>query len=70
MLWFPAAFVADIYGTAQLQGPALSMTNSSHLNMQYTSDPELLLLRIGAAVEEVNPSSCLPARVCYASCLD
>lgn len=47
-----AAFVADIYGTDQLQGPALSQTNSSHLAMQYISDPETLLMRIGAAVQE------------------
>ena len=48
-----AAFVADIYGVAQAQGPVLTAMQSSQLDMMYLTDPELLLARVGAAVNEV-----------------
>ncbi|DBA94647.1 hypothetical protein WJX77_011870 [Trebouxia sp. C0004] len=47
-----AAFVADIYGVAQVQGPALTSAQSSKLDQMYLMDPELLLSRVGAGVAE------------------
>ncbi len=54
--WFSAAFVADIYGVAQVQGPALTSAQSSTLDEMYLMDPELLLSRVGAGVAEVHIS--------------
>ena len=47
--------MADIYGVAQAQGPVLTAMQSSQLDMMYLTDPELLLARVGAAVNEVLP---------------
>ena len=52
--WCSAAFVADIYGVAQVQGPALTSAQSSMLDQMYLMDPELLLSRVGAGVAEVH----------------
>ena len=48
-----AAFVADIYGVNQTQGPALNSSQSSALSGMYGMNPELLLDRVGAGVAEV-----------------
>lgn len=48
-----AAFVADIYGVNQTQGPALNMSQASALSGMYGMNPELLLDRAGAGVAEV-----------------
>ncbi len=55
-----AAFVADIYGAAQTQGPALTSMESSELDEMYIMDPELLLSRVGAGVAEVSHQSWSP----------
>ena len=49
-----AAFVADIYGAAQVQGPALTSQQSSQLSGMYSRTPQLLVSRVGAAVAQVN----------------
>lgn len=48
-----AAFVADIYGVAQPQGPVLTSAQSSALDEMYLMDPDLLLARIASGVAEV-----------------
>lgn len=48
-----AAFVADIYGVNQTQGPALNMSQASMLSGMYGSNPALLLDRVGAGIAEV-----------------
>ena len=48
-----AAFVADIYGAAQVQGPALNQTQSSMLSRRYLTDPDTLVDRVSSAVAEV-----------------
>nr|QOL01212.1 putative extracellular protein TR9_020 [Trebouxia lynnae] len=52
-----AAFVADIYGVNQTQGPALNMSESSALSSMYGMNPDLLLDRVGAAVAEAQMQS-------------
>lgn len=47
-----AAFVADIYGVAQPQGPVLTSAQSSALDEMYLMDPDLLLARIASGVAE------------------
>lgn len=58
-----AAFVADIYGVNQTQGPALNMSQASMLSGMYGSNPELLLDRVGAGIAEVTWQHALFAAV-------
>lgn len=62
--WCSAAFVADIYGVAQVQGPALTSAQSSALDEMYLMDPELLLNRVGAGVAQVH----IPVHVAFSTC--
>ncbi|KAL3160801.1 hypothetical protein ABBQ38_009212 [Trebouxia sp. C0009 RCD-2024] len=48
-----AAFVADIYGVDQTQGPALNMSESGRLSGMYNMNPDLLLDRVSAGIAEV-----------------
>ena len=48
-----AAFVADIYGVNQTQGPELNMSQASALSGMYGRNPGLLLDRVGAGIAEV-----------------
>lgn len=48
-----AAFVADIYGVEQTQGPALNMSEAGRLSGMYNMNPDLLLDRVTAGIAEV-----------------
>ena len=65
-----AAFVADIYSQSVIQGPSLPQAQRSQLTKAFSSNPQLWVSRIQAALEEVNELmiDCLPPCRLLLSC--